>query len=431
MQLLVVSLNYQLAPVEIREKFSFQERELKQAMVALRDKQSILENVIISTCNRTEIYAVVDHVRRGEDYIKRFLATWFHLPIDEFASYLVMHQNSDAVRHLFRVTCGLDSLIVGETQILGQVRSSFLLAQENKVTGVIFNTLFKQAITLGKKAHTETNIGKNAISISYAAVQLAKQAFSSLSTSNAVIVGAGKMGELAAKHLVSQKINHLTIVNRTFEKAKTLAGKYNGIAVPLENLEDALMDADIVISSTGAKEYIISAEMVRRVRGKRSKQALLMTDIAVPRDIDAGVRNIEGVLLYDIDGLEGIIESNLDEREVEAEKIEEMIEQDIKEFENWLTTLEAIPVITALREKSMNIQAKTMESIERKLPSLSEREKKVVNKLTKSIVNQILRDPIIKAKEIANDPMAEMKLQVFKEIFQIESLDREQTEIHG
>ncbi len=422
-ELLVVSLNYQKAPVEIREKFSFQESELEHAMASLKEKQSILENVIISTCNRTEVYAIVDDIRRGEDYMKRFLAEWFHLSIEEFVPYLVIYQKMDVVKHLMRVTCGLESLIVGETQILGQVRSSFLKAQAKSTTGLILNTLFKQAVTLGKRAHTDTNIGTKPVSVSYAAVQLGKQVLPSFATSHGVIIGAGKMGEIAAKHMTSQKIGQLTIVNRTFEKAKELAEKYHGTAILIENLEVALLDADIVISATGAKDFIITEEMMRRVKEKRKKQQLLIADIAVPRDIDAAVRSIDDVFLYDIDDFHGMIESNLEERASEGRKIEAMIEQSVEEFEHWLVTLEATPVIAALREKSMDIQMKTMQSIERKLPSLSERERKVVNKLTKSLVNQILRNPIITAKEMANEPMAKIKLQIFREIFQIEEIE--------
>lgn len=195
-QVLVISLNHQTAPVEIREQFSFQGNDLERAMIFLKDEPSILENIIISTCNRTEIYAVVDHIRRGEDYVKRFLATWFHLPISEFTPYLATYENEQAIKHLFRVACGLDSLIIGETQILGQVRSSFLLAQENGITGTLFNTLFKQAITLAKRAHTETEIGKNAVSVSYAAVQLAKKMFRLFQIAILLLLGQGKWGTL-------------------------------------------------------------------------------------------------------------------------------------------------------------------------------------------------------------------------------------------
>lgn len=236
------------------------------------------------------------------------------------------------------------------------------------------------------------------------------------------------MGDLAAKHITSQKVQHLTIVNRTLEKAKELAEKYHGTALAMEHLEEALADADIVISSTGAKDYVVTEQMMMKVKERRKNHALFMADIAVPRDIDANIKDIQDIVLYDIDDLRGIIEENLEEREVEAKKIEEMIEQSYEEFKLWLSTLEAVPVITALREKSMQVQAETMQSIERKLPSLSDRERKVVNKLTKSIVNQLLRDPIIKAKEMASEPMADMKLQIFKEIFCLEEIEAKEKE---
>jgi glutamyl-tRNA reductase len=416
----VVGINYKTAPVEIREKLTFSEPELTDAMRELQQQKSILENVIVSTCNRTEIYAVVDQLHTGRYYIKAFLADWFHIDLDTLASYLNVLENEAAVEHLFRVASGLDSMILGETQILGQVKTSYLLAQEAGTTGTIFNHLFKQAVTFAKRAHSETEIGANAVSVSYAAVELAKKIFGDLSSKHVLIIGAGKMGELAAQNLYGNGVKKVTVVNRTLEKAEQLAEKFSGTAKSLSELSCALLEADIVISSTGAKDYIITKEMMVHIEKMRKGRPLFMVDIAVPRDLDPALAELESIFLYDIDDLEGIVQANLAEREKAARQIGNMIETELVAFQQWLQTLGVVPVIAALREKALAIQAETMKSIERKLPHLSERDRKVLNKHTKSIINQLLRDPILRAKELAAEPNAEEALQLFMKIFNIE-----------
>jgi glutamyl-tRNA reductase len=416
----VIGINYKTAPVEIREKLTFGEPELADAMKRLQQQKSILENVIVSTCNRTEIYAVVDQLHTGRYYIKAFLADWFHIDIDTIAPYLNVLENEAAVEHLFRVASGLDSMILGETQILGQVKTSYLLAQEAGTVGTIFNHLFKQAVTFAKRAHSETEIGANAVSVSYAAVELAKKIFGDLSSKHVLIIGAGKMGELAAQNLYGNGVKKVTVVNRTLEKAEELAKKFAGTAKSLCELSCALLEADIVISSTGAKDYIITKEMMAPLERMRKGRPLFMVDIAVPRDLDPAIAELESIFLYDIDDLEGIVQANLAEREKAARQIENMIGTELVAFQQWLQTLGVVPVIAALREKALAIQAETMKSIERKLPHLSERDRKVLNKHTKSIINQLLRDPILRAKELAAEPNAEEALQLFMKIFNIE-----------
>ncbi|RAK21360.1 glutamyl-tRNA reductase [Anoxybacillus vitaminiphilus] len=428
MHIVVVGVNYKTAPVEIREKLTFSEAELAEAMNMLKEQKSILENVIVSTCNRTEIYAVVDQLHIGRYYIKSFLADWFHLDKEVFTPYLKIYEDEAAVEHLFRVACGLDSMILGETQILGQVRSSFLLAQEENTIGTIFKQLFKQAVTLAKRAHSETEIGSNAVSVSYAAVELAKKIFGDLKSKHVLILGAGKMGELAVQNLYGSGVQKVTVINRTFAKAKGLAERFSGQARPFSELQCALVEADILISSTGAKSYVITKEMMSCVEKMRKGRPLFMVDIAVPRDLDPALAELESVFLYDIDDLQGIVEANLEERKKAAEQIEIMIEAEIVEFRHWLNTLGVVPVIAALREKALAIQAETMQSIERKLPHLSERDRKVLNKHTKSIINQLLRDPILRAKELAAEPNAEEALQLFMKIFNIEEAVQAQKE---
>ncbi|WP_088103730.1 glutamyl-tRNA reductase [Halalkalibacter urbisdiaboli] len=420
MHIIVLGLNYKTAPVEIREKFSFQEAELPVALKQLRKMKSILECTIISTCNRTEIYVVADQLHTGRHYTKAFLAEWFQLPKDDFTPYLDLREDHHAIEHLFKVACGLDSMILGETQILGQVRDSFLLAQQEHATGTIFNQLFKQAVTLAKRAHSGTEIGQHAVSVSYAAVELGKKIFGEFSGKHILILGAGKMSELTAKHLHANGATHITVINRTEAKAAELAARFLGDARPYEKLQQTLAEADILISSTGARDYVVTKDMMSSVLKKRKGRPLFMVDIAVPRDLDPALAQFDDVYLYDIDDLQNIVEANLAERKREAEKIEIMVEAEIDEFKTWLNMLGVVPIITALRTKALAVQAETMESLERKLPDLSDRDKKVLNKHTKSIVNQLLRDPITRVKELAGEPGSEEALELFTKIFALE-----------
>ncbi|WML30533.1 glutamyl-tRNA reductase [Neobacillus sp. OS1-32] len=429
MHILVIGLNYKTAPVEIRERLTFNDTDLVDAMKLLNKKKSILENVILSTCNRTEIYAVVDQLHTGRYYIKEFLAEWFGIEQGEFSPFLFIYDGDGAVEHLFKVTCGLHSMVLGETQILGQVRTSFMEAQTNGTTGSVFNHLFKQAITLAKKAHSDTEIGANAVSVSYAAVELAKKIFGSLENKHVVILGAGKMGELAVQNLHGNGVRKVTVINRTFNKAQDLASRFNGEARTMDELQKSLVEADILISSTGAKDFVITKERVSRIEKLRRGKPLFLVDIAVPRDLDPKLAELENVFLYDIDDLEGIVEANLEERKKAAANIMLMIEEEIVEFNQWLSMLGIIPVISALREKALAIQAETMVSLERKLPNLSDRDKKVLSKHTKSIINQMLKDPILQAKELAARPDREQALDFFMKIFNIEDLVKNQQAI--
>ncbi|RDW19327.1 glutamyl-tRNA reductase [Oceanobacillus arenosus] len=421
MHILKVGFNYKSAPVEIREKLTFQDSSLMDAMIELKNQKSILENVIVSTCNRTEVYAVVDQLHTGRYYIKNFLAKWFNLDKETFSPYLRITEDDGAMEHLFRVSTGLDSMVLGETQILGQVKEAFLASQEAKTTGTVFNELFKQAITFGKRAHSETSIGEHAVSISYAAVELAKKIFGDLKNKHVAILGAGKMGELSAKNLQGSGATRITVVNRTLEKAEGLAAKFNANAVSIDQLSDVLVSADILISSTGSESLVLKKDMIEAVQKERKGRPLFLVDIAVPRDIDPMISELDNVFLYDIDDLQHIVDSNLEARKAAAAEIELMVEGEIVTFKEWLKTLGVVPVIAALRNKAQTIQEETMKSIERKMPDLTTREKKVLNKHTKSIINQLLKEPIIQAKELAGKDNAEESLQLFVDIFGIEA----------
>jgi glutamyl-tRNA reductase len=267
------------------------------------------------------------------------------------------------------------------------------------------------------------------VSVSYAAVELAKKVFGSIENKHVLILGAGKMGELAIENLHGSGATNVTVVNRTYEKAKDLAARFYGKAKSMDELQVALMEADILISSTGAKDFVLTKQMVEQIEKKRKGKPLFMVDIAVPRDLDPAIAELEGVFLYDIDDLEGIVQANLQERQKAADTIMLMIEEEIVQYKQWLRMLGVVPVISALREKALNIQSETMKSLERKLPNLSEREIKVLNKHTKSIINQMLKDPILQVKELAGTKDADKNLQFFMNIFNIEDLVEKQKNV--
>ena len=420
MHIVAAGLNYRTAPVEIREKVSFSDAELTEALGKLKEARSVLECVIVSTCNRTEIYAVVDRPNVCRHMVREFLESGFRLPFDQIEPHLYRHEGRDAIRHLFRVTCGLDSMVVGETQILGQVRDAFLKAQAVKATGTLFNTLFKQAVTLAKRAHAETAINDNPVSVSYAAVELGKRIFGHFRGKSVMIVGAGKMGELTLKHLTANGADRIIVVNRTFEKAVELAEKVNGTACPLERMADELWQADIVISSTGSSGYLLTRDDAERAMKRRKSRPLFLIDIAVPRDLDPAIGQVSNVYLYNIDDLQQIVETNRSERLKEAAKIEKMVEAETTAFEQWLKTLGVGPVIQALQQKANDIHEHTMESLLNKLPDLNDREIEVIRKLTKSMLNQMMRDPILRVKELAAERRGEDMIELFAHLFALE-----------
>lgn len=423
MHTIVVGLNYKTAPVEIRERFAFSQEALTHAVQELRETKSILECVIVATCNRTEIYAVVDRVNVGAHYIRKFLEQTFSIPKEEFQQHLYIKEDREAFAHLFRVTSGLDSMVIGETQILGQVKEAFFLSQSLKATGTYFNTLFKQAVTMAKKAHAETGIADNPVSVSYAAVELGRHIFGQYTNKTVMIIGAGKMSELTVKHLHAGGVGQIYVVNRTFAKAAELAAKFGGIPVEVDQMVAKMIHTDIVISSTGSNEYVLTQSQVEQVMASRKKsQPLFMMDIAVPRDIDPAISEMPEVFLYDIDDLNSLVETHMEQRKKAASAIEERVQAEVEIFEQWIKMLGVSPVIHALQSKANSIHQETMASLMNKLPDLTEREKKTIHKLTKSIVNQMLRDPILRIKEMAAERDGNEALDLFTHIFALEDI---------
>ena len=417
MHILKVGVNYQVAPLEVREKLTFSEDSIEHAMMSLSKYEAILENIILSTCNRTEIYVLVESFHSGKQSVITFLKHWFHIEEEEFTEYLQLSKDNDAINHVFKLAVGLNSMVLGETQILGQVRDAFLTAQKLHVTGKIFNELFKRVITFAKSAHSNTVIGEQAVSISYVAVELSKKIFGKIDKKHVVIIGAGEMSELSLKNLSSAGVSNVTVVNRSFDKAKLLADRFHATAVTMAELGDVLTTSDIVISSTGASEAILTKEQLQPIQEQRRNKPLFLIDIAVPRDIEASVDKLDNIFLYDVDDLQHVADENMEARKEAADLIESQLAHELASFQNWLDMLDVVPLIRALREKSLAIQERTLASIFRKIPDLDEREMKVLRKHTKSIVNQLLDQPIKQAKLIGNMENAEARKEIFSDIF--------------
>lgn len=420
MFLVTVGINHKTAPVEVREKLTFPESVLEDALGRLRSYDSVNGCVILSTCNRTEIYATTLDAKQGLISVRKFLADSLNDATCEIGNYLYIHTLFDSVAHLFRVSAGLDSMILGETQILGQVRTAYQLACQHGATNSILNTLFQQAITVGKRVRTETEIDRHAVSISYAAVELGKQIFGSLDGKTILIVGAGKMSELTAKHLVSNGVAKVLVANRSFNKAKAMAEQFGGDAIPFEELFYYMREADIVISCTSANHYVIKFEDVQHVLADRPEHPLFLIDIAVPRDIDSKVGTIPCVKLYDIDDLQHVVDKNLEERRNEAVKAEAIVEEEIANFLKWLNTQFVTPTIIALKQRGETIKNTELEKAFNKLGELSERDKNTITTLAHSIVNAMLHEPVVNLKKYALTNHGHLYTEILQNLFNLE-----------
>ncbi|MCX7832447.1 MAG: glutamyl-tRNA reductase [Actinobacteria bacterium] len=401
MPIIGAGLSHKTAPVEIREKLSISENKLPEALSHLLSKDSISEAVILSTCNRTEIYAVTEEVDQGKADIIDFLSEYHNFDRNAFVQALYFFSEEQVVRHLFRVASSLDSMVIGEAQILGQVKDAYNIAYENKATSLVLNRLFRHAVECGKRVRTETAIGEAPVSVSYAAVQLAKNVFETLVDRAVMVVGAGKMSVLTIKHLVSNGANPIMVTNRTYEKAQEIACEFNGIAVPFNERFEKMAQADIVISSTGAQNYVITADDVRNLMKKRKGRPIFFIDIAVPRDVDPEVAEIENVFVYDIDDLKNVVDENLKERKKEAEKAEKIVEEEVSEFLAWLASLDVVPTIKELNRIANEIKEYELEKALKRLNGLNEDQVEIIRALAHGIVNKMLHTPIVKVKEAA------------------------------
>ena len=424
MQLVVLGLNHKTAPVEVRECYTFSEERIKHALHHLDEYEEISECVILSTCNRSEMYAVVEDAADALPVMQELFAevAGNALESDNFIFY---YTEADCIRHLYRVSASLDSLVVGEGQILSQVKKAYTLARHLGTTSTVLNTLFHRAIAVGKKVRTETRIAYSAVSISYAAVELAKRLFGDLSKSNVLVLGAGEMSELTAKHLVDNGVKTVFVSNRSFDRAKDLAARFRGVAIPFGDFMECAAHADIVITSTGAPHYIISAWDIAHLVPKRKGRPIIFIDIAVPRDIEPEVAAIAGVTLYNIDDLEAVVESNIKGRELEARAAEEIIETEVDELVAKFQYLSYRPTIALLTDKAERIRQREVKRALAKLPEASPEERRILENMSKMLIRKLLRDPMIRINEAAGTDKEEVYLEVLRKLFKLDQLGEE------
>lgn len=420
MNIIVLGVNHKTAPVEVREKLAFGEKHLEESMNILLRLPEIKERVILSTCNRVEIYARTGNIEDGIKRLKDFIYKYHRIKEGELEDYFYTYYTEDAIEHIFKVSSSLDSMVVGEPQILGQVKDAYTFAKERKATGMILNQLFERAFSVAKKVRTETRIAENAVSISYVAVELAKKIFGELEGKTIMVIGAGEMSELAARYLISNGARNILVSNRTFEKAVELARELKASAIRFDSIEDEMMRTDIVISSTGAPAFIIKKDMVERVIRQRRNRPIFFIDIAVPRDIEPAVNEMENVYLYDIDDLQHVVDANVKERERESQKAVKIVEKEVGQFLNWLDGLEIVPTITALREKAEAIRQKELEEAFSKLGTVSDKERLVIDNLSSAIVKKLLHEPTINLKKQIESTDGHWYIKVVRHLFNLE-----------
>jgi len=420
MFVLVGGVNHRTAPVEVRECLSFTGQSLPEALARIGADPAIAGCVILFTCNRTEIYAAARELDEALNAIRGHLSRLSRVDIAGIKNYTYVHTLHDAVRHLFRVAAGLDSMLLGEPQILGQVRDAYQFAFQRGFTDKVLNTLFQQAIAAGKRVRRATGIDQNAVSISYAAVDLARQALGELAGRSVLIIGAGKMSELAARYLVANGVTGVIVSNRSYERAVNLARQFGGRAVKFDQLYNYMLEADIVISCTAAAHYVVHYPQVAEVMARRPGARLLLIDIAVPRDIDPRIGELPGIVLRDIDDLQTVVDQNLAWRKQAAVTAEGIIEEELNQFMAWLGIQSVVPTITALKERAEQIKKNELRRALNRLGELSAHDKKVIGSLANSIVNQLLHPPITRLKEYALTSEGHLYTEVLQNLFDLE-----------
>ena len=421
MSMVVVGLNHKTAPIGLLEQLAIAPDDMPKALHQLDTYDHILEGVVLSTCNRIEVYALVSKFHGGAQDIRNFFAEFCHIAPEEFTDHLYTYHDDGAIRHLFRVAAGIDSMVVGESEILGQVRRAYQLAEEEGVVHRVMGAAFRQAFRVGKRARTETAVGRNPVSISSAAVELAKGAFDdgTLTGKKVVIVGAGKMGGLAADALASSGAEQVTVVNRSQERAQALAERMNVEAMPFDRLEQAVAVADILICSTTAPQAVVERPLIEAAMRDRTRP-LFIVDIAVPRDVDPAVGEVPGVLLRDIDDLRGVVETGIGSRVGEVSKVEEILSEELQRFVAWERAGEIAPTISALVSKADAVRSAELEVLKRKLATLSPAEMEAVDHLTRRIISKLLHVPISRAKEVASSKQGYLYLNALRELFELE-----------
>ena len=415
MRFTVIGWNFKNTPIEVRERLALTRDQ--QIELANRFKESFKLGgiVILSTCNRTEFFLA--NAEQQLNQITEKLQKYWNIPDLRESIYIL--QNLEASRHLFRVASSLDSMVLGEPQILGQLKDTLHCFSEAELTGKLLHPLFTRAFSTAKRVRTETTVASNAVSVSYAAVELAKHIFEDLSKQSVIVIGAGEMAELAVQHLMRSGISQLFVTNRTFTSAAELAEKFQGLAVPFEHLNRHLHQADIVISSTGARNYIITQELVKKCLLNRKGNPMFFIDIAVPRDIDPEINKLHGTFCYDIDDLQTIVSQNQEERKKQSIKAEEIIEEELSKLEIWFRSLSAVPTIRSLRKSFHSTAEEELQKVFRRIKNLPESERKEIEQFVHRLVNKLLHDPSRNLKQLAQEEDSHLHMESIAKLFDL------------
>ncbi len=420
MHIVVVGLSHKVTPVELRERLYFPDTALEEPLEKLAHYTEGGDRVILSTCNRVEVYGHIQHLAHGSTRLRQFLSDYHGIPLEEIEPYLYTYHGAAALRHLFRVVSSLDSLVVGEPQITAQVKEAFAIARRAQATGSVFNQVFERAFAVAKRVRTETRIGEQAVSVSYAAVALAKKIFQDLNAKTVLIIGAGEMSELTARHLIGQGVKNLLVANRTLDRARELAERLQGQGVPLGELSGYLHHADIVVTSTGAPAPIISKADVQNALRLRKNRPMFFIDIAVPRDIDATVNDLDNVYLYDIDDLQLVVQENLRARQREAALGEMIIEREVEDVLRWFDEQQIVPAVIRLRRKAEAIRNQELAKLFAKSGAFSDAEREAIEAMASSIINKLLHTPIVRLKQESQSKAGSRYLQALRDLFSLD-----------
>jgi len=426
MRLFAVGLSHRTAPVELRESVDFSRKGLEHALAELSARGAGRELVVLSTCNRAEIYVVGD--TDETEQVGRFFSDYHAISHDSVSQHLYVHRGSDVARHLFRVAAGLDSLVVGEPQILGQVKAAYAVASDGQFTAAITNRLFHSAFSVGKRVRSETGLGEGAVSVSYAAIALAKKIFGELKGRSVLILGAGEMAKLTGIHLHAQQVKQITIASRTLTTAQGLAARLDGAAVPWEQVDHALSAADIVVTATGASEPVLTRARVDDVMRHRRNRPLFIIDIAVPRDVDPAVGQVDQVFLYNIDDLRTIVQENLARRGAELARAEAIVDAEVAKYTAWMQSREIVPTVVALRQRFEAIRRAELERLEPKLSGLPPEARARVDEITRLIVEKLLLTPTEQLKSVSDEAMIVAYADALNRLFSL-AQDRDRGEI--
>jgi glutamyl-tRNA reductase len=418
--LILIGLNHKTAPVHIRECLTFSESETRRALCELHSQPDIEESILFSTCNRVEILLAAKQRQGAIDAAKRFLSNFKQVALGEFETNLYQHTGKDAVRHVFRVAASLDSMVVGEPQILGQMKLAYRTATEEKTSGVILNRLLHRTFFIAKRIRSETGIGDSAVSISYAAIELGRKIFGSLEGKQVLLIGAGEMAELAVEHLIRQRSSRIFVANRTFERGVALAEAYQGTAIRVEEIPTHLSKVDIIISSTGAPGYVLGKKDIKSIMRGRRNRPIFFIDIAVPRDIDPEINTLNNTYVYDIDDLQGVIDENIEDRQREAVKAERIIDEAVIQFRQWCESLQVVPTIKALRTKIKGLAQAEIEKTMQQLTHLSTEDQKMIERLIDATVNKILHHPTYYLKNNGCQGDRPVALDIARKLFDLD-----------